>query len=111
MPTFSTAVWVTTAFPATMVMTASSAVAVAIHSTADFGNDTLIGGLGTNVLNGGAGLDVFVFSGTAAGGGDIITDYSIVDDGINLDKSGFAAFTTGERPWLRVSTLTAVQFL
>jgi Ca2+-binding RTX toxin-like protein len=59
------------------------------------GNDTLIGGLGTNVLNGGAGLDVFVFSGTAAGGGDSITDYSIAEDVINLDKTGFAAFTTG----------------
>ena len=62
------------------------------------GNDTLIGGLGTNVLNGGAGLDVFVFSGTAAGGGDLITSYSIVDDVINLDKTGFAAFTTGSGP-------------
>ena len=62
------------------------------------GNDTLIGGLGTNVLNGGAGLDVFVFSGTAAGGGDLITSYSIADDVINLDKTGFAAFTTGSGP-------------
>jgi Ca2+-binding RTX toxin-like protein len=59
------------------------------------GNDTLIGGVGTNVLNGGAGLDVFVFSGTAAGGGDFITNYSTADDVINLDKTGFAAFTTG----------------
>jgi Ca2+-binding RTX toxin-like protein len=62
------------------------------------GNDTLIGGVGTNVLNGGAGLDVFVFSGTTADGGDIITDYSIVDDVINLDSTGFAAFTTGSGP-------------
>ena len=59
------------------------------------GNDTLIGGLGTNVLSGGAGLDVFVFSGTAAGGGDSITDYNVTEDVINLDKTGFAAFTTG----------------
>ena len=60
------------------------------------GNDTLIGGLGTNVLDGGAGLDVFVFSsGTTADGGDLITNYSIADDVINLDKTGFAAFTTG----------------
>ncbi|MEG4839198.1 calcium-binding protein, partial [Microcoleus sp. B9-D4] len=59
------------------------------------GNDTLIGGVGTNVLNGGAGADVFVFSGTTAGGGDVITNYSIADDVINLDKTGFAAFTTG----------------
>ncbi len=59
------------------------------------GNDTLIGGLGTNVLNGGAGLDVFVFTGTSTGGGDLITNYSINDDVINLDKTGFAALTTG----------------
>jgi Ca2+-binding RTX toxin-like protein len=59
------------------------------------GNDTLIGGVGTNVLNGGDGLDVFVFSGTTAGDGDLITNYIIADDVINLDKTGFAAFTTG----------------
>ena len=59
------------------------------------GDDTLIGGVGTNVLSGGSGLDVFVFSGTAAGGGDSITNYSVADDVINLDKTGFAAFTTG----------------
>ncbi|WP_445248809.1 beta strand repeat-containing protein, partial [Microcoleus sp. OTE_8_concoct_300] len=59
------------------------------------GNDTLIGGLGTNVLSGGSGLDVFVFSGTAAGGGDLITTYNVADDVINLNKTGFAAFTTG----------------
>ncbi len=59
------------------------------------GNDTLIGGLGTNVLNGGPGLDVFVFTGTSAGGGDLITSYSIADDVINLDKTGFAGLTTG----------------
>jgi Ca2+-binding RTX toxin-like protein len=59
------------------------------------GDDTLIGGLGTNVLNGGAGLDVFVFSGTTVDGGDLITNYNVADDVINLDKTGFAAFTTG----------------
>jgi Ca2+-binding RTX toxin-like protein len=62
------------------------------------GNDTLIGGAGTNVLNGGDGVDVFVFSGTSAGGGDLITNYSTADDLINLDKTGFAAFTTGSGP-------------
>jgi Ca2+-binding RTX toxin-like protein len=60
------------------------------------GDDTLIGGVGTNVLSGGAGLDVFVFSsGTTAGGGDLITNYIFAEDVINLDKTGFAAFTTG----------------
>ncbi|MEG4825362.1 calcium-binding protein, partial [Microcoleus sp. F8-D2] len=62
------------------------------------GNDTLIGGVGTNVLNGGAGADVFVFTGTTADGGDLITNYSTADDVINLDSTGFAAFTTGSGP-------------
>ncbi|MGB3267549.1 MAG: calcium-binding protein, partial [Microcoleus sp.] len=59
------------------------------------GNDTLIGGAGTNVLSGGLGADVFVFAGTTAGGGDIITDYSIVDDVINLDQSAFVGLGAG----------------
>ena len=59
------------------------------------GNDTLTGGLGTNVLSGGLGADVFVFSGTTAGGGDIITDYSIVDDVMNIDKIAFAGLGSG----------------
>ncbi|MEG5055923.1 calcium-binding protein, partial [Microcoleus sp. B13-B6] len=62
------------------------------------GNDTLIGGVGTNVLNGGAGADVFVFTGTTADGGDFITNYSTAEDQINLDSTGFAAFTTGSGP-------------
>ncbi|MEG4497977.1 calcium-binding protein [Microcoleus sp. F10-C6] len=65
----------------------------------DEGNDTLIGGLGTNVLNGGAGADQFTFLGTTAGGGDVITDYSIADDQISISNTGFkigtgAAFVT-----------------
>ncbi|MBE9119795.1 calcium-binding protein [Tychonema sp. LEGE 07199] len=59
------------------------------------GNDTLTGGAGTNVLSGGLGADVFVFTGTTAGGGDIITDYSIVDDVINIDKSAFVGLGAG----------------
>ncbi|MEG3936356.1 MULTISPECIES: cadherin-like domain-containing protein [unclassified Microcoleus] len=65
----------------------------------DEGNDTLIGGGGTNVLNGGAGADQFTFLGTTAGGGDVITDYSIADDQISISNTGFqigtgAAFVT-----------------
>ncbi|MEG4882760.1 calcium-binding protein, partial [Microcoleus sp. K1-B6] len=65
----------------------------------DEGNDTLIGGLGTNVLNGGAGADQFMFLGTTAGGGDVITNYSIADDQISISNTGFqigtgAAFVT-----------------
>ncbi|MEG5037160.1 calcium-binding protein, partial [Microcoleus sp. AT3-D2] len=65
----------------------------------DEGNDTLIGGVGTNVLNGGAGADQFTFLETTAGGGDVITDYSIADDQISISNNGFqigtgAAFVT-----------------
>ncbi|MEG5042634.1 MULTISPECIES: cadherin-like domain-containing protein, partial [unclassified Microcoleus] len=58
------------------------------------GNDTLIGGAGTNVLNGGAGADEFFFLGTTADGGDVITNYNITDDQINLSSTGFPGFTT-----------------
>jgi Ca2+-binding RTX toxin-like protein len=80
------------------------------------GNDTLIGGMGTNVLTGGVGADVFVFTGTtAAYGPDIITDYSIVDDVINLDKTAFAGLGAGVltssfyRYSSTVSTVSAIE--
>ncbi|MCC3531191.1 MAG: calcium-binding protein [Microcoleus sp. PH2017_21_RUC_O_A] len=79
------------------------------------GNDTLIGGLGTNVLSGGLGSDVFVFTGTSAGGGDIITDYSIVDDVMNIDKIAFAGLGSGPlgvnfyRYSSTVATVTAIE--
>jgi len=51
--------------------------------------------VGTNVLNGGAGADLFLFLGTTADGGDVITNYNITDDQINLSSTGFPGFSTG----------------
>ena len=56
------------------------------------GNDTLNGGLDSDLLNGGGGADVFIFN-SALGPTNIdkITDFSVVDDTIWLDRSIFSA--------------------
>ena len=56
------------------------------------GNDTLNGGLDNDLLNGGAGADIFIFN-SALGPANIdsITDFSVVDDTIWLDRSIFSA--------------------
>jgi Ca2+-binding RTX toxin-like protein len=48
----------------------------------DAGNDTLFGGSGSDVLTGGTEADVFQFTATA--GSDIITDFNIAEDLIEL---------------------------
>ena len=48
----------------------------------DVGNDTLFGGSGSDVLTGGTEADVFQFTATA--GSDIITDFNIAEDVIEL---------------------------
>lgn len=50
------------------------------------GADTLIGGPGADILTGGAGADVFVYQarGDGGGGGDIITDFVVGTDKINV---------------------------
>ena len=50
-------------------------------------NDTLFGGSGSNVLTGGSGRDVYVFD--AAGGFSRITDFSVAEDKIQLDRGVF----------------------
>jgi Ca2+-binding RTX toxin-like protein len=52
------------------------------------GADTLNGGEGADTLSGGSGNDVFQF-GSAAEGGDRITDYRVADDTIRVSASGF----------------------
>jgi Ca2+-binding RTX toxin-like protein len=52
------------------------------------GNDRLIGEQGDDTLTGGAGADIFVFTG--AGGGDIITDFVVGTD--KIDLSAFGSF-------------------
>ena len=60
------------------------------------GNDTINGGAGNNTLTGGTGKDYFQFK-TAdhitAGRIDTITDFSVIDDTIKLDKTVFTVFT------------------
>lgn len=65
------------------------------------GNDTLDGGAGNNVLTGGPGSDIFKF--TTKGHTDKITDYSVVNDTIQLENGVFKALTT-------TGTLAANQF-
>ncbi len=55
------------------------------------GHDVLNGGSGNNTLTGGSGVDYFQFR--VAGHVDTITDFSVVDDTIKLDKKVFSVFT------------------
>ncbi|MFB2552922.1 S8 family serine peptidase [Ensifer soli] len=64
----------------------------------------LDGALGSDILTGGAGADTFLFASTpAANNIDRITDFSVPDDTIRLDRSVFAAS-------LALGTLTANLF-
>ncbi len=68
------------------------------------GANVLNGGLGHDVLTGGRGADTFVFSTTLGTGNvDRITDFSVVDDTIQLSKSIFTALAAG-------TTLAATAF-
>jgi Ca2+-binding RTX toxin-like protein len=57
------------------------------------GNDLLYGGLGNDTLTGGTGLDSFVFNSVinASTNSDTITDFTVVDDTIQLDNAVMAA--------------------
>jgi Ca2+-binding RTX toxin-like protein len=59
------------------------------------GEDTLNGGGGNDTLSGGWGRDQYLFdTPLAAAGVDTITDFSVSDDRIVLDKTVFAALET-----------------
>ncbi len=60
------------------------------------GNDKLAGNTGADVLTGGTGKDIFVFDSPFAGAIDTITDYSPIDDTIQLDKAIFTGLPTGK---------------
>ena len=61
------------------------------------GNDTLDGGLGNNRLTGGTGNDIFKF--TTKNHVDIIADYNVANDTMQLENSIFTALTaTGTLP-------------
>jgi Ca2+-binding RTX toxin-like protein len=66
------------------------------------GNDILNGGIGTNTLTGGAGKDKFNF--TTTGHIDMITDFVVIDDTIQLENAVFTSLTT-------TGTLAASQFV
>jgi len=55
------------------------------------GADTLIGGLGTDVLNGGADADQFMFMSAVANSRDSIQDFTVGQDKIAIQASGFSA--------------------
>jgi serralysin len=59
------------------------------------GNDKLIGGTGNDTLTGGSGKDTFLFSSAlnSSTNIDTITDFSVVDDLIQLENAIFTAFT------------------
>jgi Ca2+-binding RTX toxin-like protein len=52
------------------------------------GSDRLIGNAGNDTLTGGAGRDRFVFN-SPSQGIDLITDFNVVDDTINVSAAGF----------------------
>lgn len=68
------------------------------------GNDRLFGGRGNDTLTGGTGEDVYVFNTTlnVINNVDTVTDFSVSDDTIVLDRSFFAGLSLG--------TLAAVHF-
>jgi Ca2+-binding RTX toxin-like protein len=59
------------------------------------GNDVLVGGLGNDTLTGGLNNDTFRFESVlnAATNRDTITDFSVVDDSIQLENAIFTALT------------------
>jgi Ca2+-binding RTX toxin-like protein len=60
------------------------------------GNDVLIGGLGNDTLTGGTNADIFRFDTllNATTNKDTITDFSAVDDSIQLENAIFTTLTT-----------------
>ncbi|SOD19404.1 beta strand repeat-containing protein [Nitrosomonas ureae] len=65
------------------------------------GNNQLDGGAGNNTLTGGLGNDIFKF--TTAGHVDVITDYNVTNDTIQLENAVFTALTV-------TGTLAAARF-
>ena len=60
------------------------------------GVNRLDGKAGSDVIAGGAGADVFVFTtGPGASNIDLITDYSVADDRIEIDNAVFAGLAAG----------------
>lgn len=67
------------------------------------GNDELVGQIGNDSLTGGVGQDKFTFK-TKGEGVDTITDFSVLDDTIQVSKAGFGGGLTSG------AVITAAQF-
>jgi Ca2+-binding RTX toxin-like protein len=73
------------------------------------GNDLLNGGAGNDDLTGGAGSDRFLFNTALAKAGvDSITDFSIPNDKIVLDRSVFSALETPAGNFLRITDFAEI---
>ena len=73
------------------------------------GNDTLIGGGGSDTLTGGAGNDLFAY--TARGfGDDVITDFALGQDRIDLSYLGIGDFTSIQPFISQSGTDTVISF-
>ena len=86
----------------TIVMTTTSDVSIDGRD----GDDTLAGGAGDDSLMGGAGMDRFVF--TDNGGSDIIGDFEVGLDLIDLQQAGVTGF--GELDISRVKNNTLIDY-
>jgi len=74
------------------------------------GNDTLVGGAGADKLSGGAGADVFRFDvltdsyrTSSTSSTDLLTDFDISQDHIDLSDLGFTGLGSGKNGTLNVS--------
>jgi hypothetical protein len=65
------------------------------------GNDVMVGGLGSDTLTGGAGADTFVFFNAVASNTDLITDFAVGEDKLDLSgifkQPGYEGATTLEK--------------
>ena len=67
------------------------------------GNNVIDGKAGVDVLTGGAGNDIFSFSTAAAGNIDVVTDYVVANDTVEMSNTIYTGLTVG--------TLSASLFL
>jgi uncharacterized protein (TIGR01370 family) len=68
------------------------------------GNDVIIGGPGNDTLNGGPGSDLFIFSSVGdvgmLGSGDVIQDFNLALDRLDLSRIDADALTTGDQAFI-----------
>lgn len=75
------------------------------------GNDTLVAGSGKTTLTGGGGADTFVFGPHI--GGDLITDFDVRNDHLDLSQlagHGFTLLTSGANAVLQIADAGAIVF-